>query len=152
MHAMDGVSSGNGGDKKDAKVKDEDDTLKVPLSQQNGAALPEETAAKSARSLLLQSTVKVEYHGNDSDMEQQQQQQLTTLEKVNKENKNSRKRRSFDLPHASSHNGNSAAKKICQREQLVASMVGDKLTADELAVRAEQLRAEVQVSIFFFLI
>ena len=65
-----------------------------------------------------------------------------------------RKRRSADAATVAggggfSSNGNPMPKKICldQREQFIHSLIGsEKYTYEQLAVKAEQLRAEVQVS------
>lgn len=64
------------------------------------------------------------------------------------EREHTRKRRSTD-DSFSSNCGNPFAKKICfeQRERFIDSLVGtgERVTADELASRADELRAEVQV-------
>ncbi|XP_046744474.1 uncharacterized protein LOC124410274 isoform X4 [Diprion similis] len=61
-----------------------------------------------------------------------------------KPERESKKRRSTD---EITQNSNGSSKRACleQREELISSIVGgDKITTEELAVRAEQLRAELQ--------
>lgn len=160
MHAMEG--SGGNGKKVDAaeKTREEDSSRtspKVPQNQQNGAALPEETAAASTTTAdrLRSSSIKKEPLC-DTDLETagkslsssdgSQQKERAPMRSLKPEIAESgRKRKSTDGQLSS--NGNSAPKKFCleQREQYISFVVGcEKLNADELAVRADQLRAEVQ--------
>nr|XP_050847912.1 uncharacterized protein LOC127062935 isoform X2 [Vespula vulgaris] len=160
MHAMEG--SGGNGKKVDAaeKTREEDSSRtspKVPQNQQNGAALPEETAAASTTTAdrLRSSSIKKEPLC-DTDLEtagkalsssdgSQQKERAPTRSLKSEVAESSRKRKSTDGQLSS--NGNSAPKKFCleQREQYISFVVGcEKLSADELAVRADQLRAEVQ--------
>ncbi|XP_076232469.1 uncharacterized protein LOC143177984 isoform X1 [Calliopsis andreniformis] len=158
MHAMEGAA-GNGKKVDSAEKTREDDTSraspKVPQSQQNGAALPEETAAAPATLECLRSSASIkkeplcdsenEATKNTSAAENAQQKQAASRCAKSETEGGSRKRKSTDgqLPP----NGNSTPKKFCneQREQYITSLVGcEKVTAEELAARADQLRAEVQ--------
>lgn len=161
MHAMEGVA-GNGKKVDSAEKTREDDTSsraspKVPQSQQNGAALPEETAAAPATLECLRSSASIkkeplcdsenEAAGKNSGAENASQKTVAASRaKTETVGASGRKRKSTDgqLPP----NGNSTPKKFCneQREQYITSLVGcEKVTAEELAARADQLRAEVQV-------
>lgn len=87
-----------------------------------------------------------------SQMLQQQQLQQQREELQHSAGRETRKRRSAELLSSnSSSNGNPCtSKKICsdQREQYINSLIGsDKFTAEQLASKAEQLRAEVQVNL-----
>lgn len=161
MHAMEGA--GGNGKKVDAAEKTREDdssraSPKVPQNQQNGAALPEETAAASTTTAdrLRSSSIKKEPLC-DSESEspgksvassggtQQKSVSGRSHKKSDITAEGSRKRKSTD--RQLSTNGSSAAKKFCieQREQYILSLVGcEKVTADELAARADELRAEVQ--------
>ncbi|XP_034182551.2 uncharacterized protein LOC117605386 isoform X1 [Osmia lignaria lignaria] len=158
MHAMEGAA-GNGKKVDSAEKTREDDTLsraspKVPQNQQNGAALPEETAAAPTTVECLRSASIKKEPQCDSEPEATAkslsstdtvQQKSVASRCVKSETEGSRKRKSTDGQLSS--NGNSAPKKFCleQREQYISSLVGcEKVTADELAARADQLRAEVQ--------
>lgn len=154
MHAMEGIS-GNGttGIKADPndKGRDEEDTLraspKVPQNQQNGAALPEETAAAVSKTDRLGSSniVKKEIEDTEtkvikSDEESSQKIHVPSDNNVPR----TRKRRSVE-----SHLPVSSPKKICSdaRERYITSLIGsERVGAKELALKADQLRAEVQVS------
>lgn len=161
MHAMEGA--GGNGKKVDAAEKTREDdssraSPKVPQNQQNGAALPEETAAASTTTAdrLRSSSIKKEPLCDSesespgkslpsSDSAQQKSVSTRSLNKSDVVAEGGRKRKSTDRQLPS--NGSSAPKKFCieQREQYISSLVGcEKVTADELAVRADQLRAEVQ--------
>ncbi|XP_043579154.1 uncharacterized protein LOC122566243 isoform X1 [Bombus pyrosoma] len=157
MHAMEGAA-GNG-KKVDSAEKTRDDELsrsspKVPQSQQNGAALPEETAAAPTTIECLRSTSIKKEPLCDSEPEvaskslssaETMQQKPVVSRCTKSETEGSRKRKSTDGQLSS--NGNSTPKKFCteQREQYISSLVGcEKVTAEELAARADQLRAEVQ--------
>ncbi|XP_014230378.1 putative mediator of RNA polymerase II transcription subunit 26 isoform X2 [Trichogramma pretiosum] len=169
----------------DAEQELNNKSPKMPQSQQNGAALPEEAA--SAERLIGNVTLKKEprdsydagkqhsqsfqakspkMHADQSKLgragagqqqrgistksspfddyhHQQQQQQLTSPYRE------TRKRRSLESScHAVlSANGSPSPKKFCtdQREQYINSLIGsDKFNAEQLAARADQLRAEVQ--------
>ncbi|XP_076674736.1 uncharacterized protein LOC143372458 isoform X3 [Andrena cerasifolii] len=159
MHAMEGAA-GNGKKVDSAEKTREDDSSraspKVPQSQQNGAALPEETAAapgtleciRSSASIKKEPLCDSESEGtckNATSAEAAQQKSAASRCAKSETEGGSRKRKSTDgqLPS----NGNSAPKKFCheQREQYITSLVGcEKVTAEELAARADQLRAEVQ--------
>ncbi|XP_053986980.1 titin homolog isoform X1 [Hylaeus volcanicus] len=161
MHAMEGVA-GNGKKVDSAEKTREDDSSraspKVPQSQQNGAALPEETAAAPATVECLRSASIKKEPLCDSESEATTKTTLSSVETQQKSvasrcpkseteggGGGGRKRKSTDGQLSS--NGNSAPKKSCleQREQYISSLVGcEKVTAEELAARAEQLRAEVQ--------
>ncbi|XP_071856319.1 uncharacterized protein isoform X1 [Bombus fervidus] len=157
MHAMEGAA-GNG-KKVDSAEKTRDDessrsSPKVPQSQQNGAALPEETAAAPTTIECLRSTSIKKEPLCDSEPEvaskslssaETMQQKPVVSRCTKSETEGSRKRKSTDGQLSS--NGNSTPKKFCteQREQYISSLVGcEKVTAEELAARADQLRAEVQ--------
>lgn len=162
MHAMEGAA-GNGKKVDSAEKTREDDSSraspKVPQSQQNGAALPEETAAapgtleciRSSASIKKEPLCDSESEGtckNATAAEAAQQKSAASRCAKSETEGGSRKRKSTDgqLPS----NGNSTPKKFCheQREQYITSLVGcEKVTAEELAARADQLRAEVQVNI-----
>ncbi|XP_078045601.1 uncharacterized protein LOC144474534 isoform X1 [Augochlora pura] len=159
MHAMEGVA-GNGKKVDSAEKTREDDSSraspKVPQSQQNGAALPEETAAAPGTVEYLRSTSIKKEPLCDSESETTTKTTLSTADTAQQKSVASRcansetdgsgrKRKSTDGQLSS--NGNSAPKKFCleQREQYISSLVGcEKVTAEELAARADQLRAEVQ--------
>ncbi|XP_076303337.1 uncharacterized protein LOC143221747 isoform X1 [Lasioglossum baleicum] len=158
MHAMEGAA-GNGKKVDSAeKTREEDSSRaspKVPQSQQNGAALPEETAAAPTTVECLRSTSIKKEPLCDSESETttkttlsvETAQQKTAVSRCAKSETegSGRKRKSTDGQLSS--NGNPAPKKFCleQREQYISSLVGcEKVTADELAARADQLRAEVQ--------
>lgn len=159
MHAMEGVA-GNGKKVDSAeKTREEDSSRaspKVPQSQQNGAALPEETAAAPTTVECLRSTSIKKEPLCDSESETTTKTTLSSVEAAQQKTAVSRcaksetegsgrKRKSTDGQLSS--NGNPAPKKFCleQREQYISSLVGcEKVTADELAARADQLRAEVQ--------
>ncbi|XP_017766460.1 PREDICTED: uncharacterized protein LOC108555350 isoform X2 [Eufriesea mexicana] len=156
MHAMEGAA-GNG-KKVDSAEKTRDDessraSPKVPQNQQNGAALPEETAAAPATIECLRSASIKKEPLCDSEPEaaskslsaEAAQQKPVTSRSTKSATEGSRKRKSTDGQLSS--NGNSTPKKFCmeQREQYISSLVGcEKVTAEELAARADQLRAEVQ--------
>ncbi|XP_033300624.1 uncharacterized protein LOC117205904 isoform X1 [Bombus bifarius] len=157
MHAMEGAA-GNG-KKVDSAEKTRDDessrsSPKVPQSQQNGAALPEETAAAPTTIECLRSTTikkeplcdsEPEVAGKSLSSAETMQQKPVVSRCSKSETEGSRKRKSTDGQLSS--NGNSTPKKFCieQREQYISSLVGcEKVTAEELAARADQLRAEVQ--------
>ncbi|XP_076183641.1 uncharacterized protein LOC143155136 isoform X1 [Ptiloglossa arizonensis] len=172
MHAMEGAA-GNGKKVDSAEKTREDDSSraspKVPQSQQNGAALPEETAAAPATEECLRSASIKKEPLCDSESEATTKTTLSSVETVQQKPVASRcpkteteggggggggvgggggggrKRKSTDGQLSS--NGNSTPKKSCleQREQYISSLVGcEKVTAEELAARADQLRAEVQ--------
>lgn len=162
MHAMEGAA-GNG-KKVDSAEKTRDDessraSPKVPQNQQNGAALPEETAAAPATIECLRSASIKKEPLCDSEPEAASkslssaktvQQKPAESRCTKTKTEGSRKRKSTDGQLSS--NGNSTSKKLCmeQREQYISSLVGcEKVTAEELAARADQLRAEVQVNIIF---
>lgn len=92
-------------------------------------------------------------------IQQQKQQQQCEEQQQQTVGRETRKRRSAELlgPNLSrmSSNGNPCApKKLCsdQREQYINSLIGsDKFTAEQLANKAEQLRAEVQVNHLYFI-
>lgn len=157
MHAMEGAA-GNG-KKVDSAEKTRDDessraSPKVPQNQQNGAALPEETAAAPATIECLRSASIKKEPLCDSEPEAASkslslaktvQQKPAESRCTKTKTEGSRKRKSTDGQLSS--NGNSTSKKLCmeQREQYISSLVGcEKVTAEELAARADQLRAEVQ--------
>ncbi|XP_053598927.1 uncharacterized protein LOC103572158 isoform X2 [Microplitis demolitor] len=146
MHAMECASSpGNKtvNDKKDDTTTG--DSPKVPQNRQNGAALPEETTTPASVTTgrvkverLANSLVKKERQSDDEDCNQVKKKSRTVA------SKETRKRRSTDETSFST-NGN--PKRICfeQRERFIDSLVGcDRITAEELATRADELRAEVQ--------
>ncbi|XP_017892105.1 uncharacterized protein LOC108632195 isoform X2 [Ceratina calcarata] len=158
MHAMEGAA-GNGKKVDSAeKTRDEESSRaspKVPQNQQNGAALPEETAAAPTTvDCLRSSSIKKEpLCDSESEAaskslpssETTQQKPIASRCTKTETEGSSRKRKSTDGQLSS--NGNSNPKKLCleQREQYISSLVGcEKVTAEELAVRADQLRAEVQ--------
>lgn len=162
MHAMEGAA-GNG-KKVDSAEKTRDDessrsSPKVPQSQQNGAALPEETAAAPTTIECLRSTSikkeplcdsEPEVAGKSLSSAETMQQKPVVSRCTKSETEGNRKRKSTNGQLSS--NGNSTPKKFCieQREQYISSLVGcEKVTAEELAARADQLRAEVQVNIVF---
>ncbi|XP_012277733.1 uncharacterized protein LOC105698245 isoform X5 [Orussus abietinus] len=141
MHAMDNVV-GNGKRVEATEKKEEPTQIspKIPQSQQNGAALPEETAAAAATDHVRPTTVKKEPFSEHED-----DQKPSFRFSGETDAAPTRKRRSPE--ETSSTNGKPASKRVCfeQREQFISSLVGcDKVTAEELAARAEQLRIEVQ--------
>ncbi|XP_066595698.1 uncharacterized protein [Prorops nasuta] len=147
MHAMEGGAAGNGKKLENEKLRvgdvDHPVSPKVPQSQQNGAALPEETAVATADRLR---TTSIKKEPVDKDEDQKPHQKLLT--RSQKDESSTRKRKANDS-HQLSTNGSSgpAGKKSCleQREQFISSLVGsDKVSPEELAARADQLRAEVQ--------
>ncbi|XP_043490746.1 protein kinase C-binding protein 1-like isoform X2 [Polistes fuscatus] len=165
MHAMEG--SGGNGKRVDAaeKTREEDSSTtspKIPQNQQNGAALPEETAAAStttadrlrsssikkeplADSELVETTTKKAL--SSSDGSQQKERAPTRSLKSDVVENLGRKRKSTEGQLSS--NGNTTIKKFCleqrEREQYISFAVGyDKLSPDELAAKADQLRSEVQ--------
>ncbi|XP_061929080.1 uncharacterized protein LOC108001103 isoform X2 [Apis cerana] len=157
MHAMEGAA-GNG-KKVDSAEKTRDDessraSPKVPQNQQNGAALPEETAtAPTTIECLRSASIKKEplcdsepeAAGKSLSSAKTVQQKPAESRCTKSKTEGSRKRKSTDGQLSS--NGNSTSKKLCmeQREQYISSLVGcEKVTAEELAARADQLRAEVQ--------
>ncbi|KAJ8679570.1 hypothetical protein QAD02_015357, partial [Eretmocerus hayati] len=200
MHAMDnssGVSVGNGKKIDGETIKRDDDesrkSPKVPQSQQNGAALPEETASADrnlARCGGPASPIKRDkkepldsLHNDDNDDQRddehhsQSRSSKLLSEQTNRQNRTSnqqlrsstgklsqqideelpiretRKRRLVPDPMAPlgilSSNGSPSQPKrlrLDQREQFISSLVGpsDKLNAEQLAMRSDQLRAEVQ--------
>ncbi|XP_033212791.1 WD repeat-containing protein 87-like isoform X2 [Belonocnema kinseyi] len=155
MHAIDG----NGANVKkveSAEKKEEEDhsrqSPQVPQSQQNGAALPEETAAAAA-DRLQSSVVKQESYAETPSDPTKKSTTVTALPKQQEDSRTfrsddrgSRKRRSTE--EALSTNGSTNSKKICidQRQQLVSSLITgyENATAEELASRADVLRAELQ--------
>nr|XP_033323076.1 uncharacterized protein LOC117218641 isoform X1 [Megalopta genalis] len=159
MHAMEGAA-GNGKKVDSAEKTREDDSSraspKVPQSQQNGAALPEETAAAPGTVECLRSTSIKKEPLCDSESETTTKTTLSAVDTAQQKpvasrcaksetEGNGRKRKAADGQLSS--NGNPAPKKSCleQREQYISSLVGcEKVTAEELAARADQLRAEVQ--------
>ncbi|CAK9799913.1 hypothetical protein ANTQUA_LOCUS2287 [Anthophora quadrimaculata] len=158
MHAMEGAA-GNGKKVDSAEKTREDESSraspKVPQNQQNGAALPEETAAAPATTVecLRSASIKKEplcdsepeVTGKSLSSGETVQQKPVASRCSKSETVGGRKRKSTDGQLSS--NGNSTPKKFCleQREQYISSLVGcEKVTAEELAARADQLRAEVQ--------
>ena len=166
MHAMEGAA-GNGKKVDDPTEKSRDDessraSPKVPQNQQNGAALPEETAAAPATIECLRSAPIKKESLCDSEPEvtgknhsaaaETMQQKPVASRGAKSETEGGRKRKLTDGQLSS--NGNSTPKKFCieQREQYISSLVGcEKVTAEELAARADQLRAEVQVNIYIYI-
>lgn len=159
MHAMDG-SGANGKKVESAEKKEEEDhsrqSPQVPQSQQNGAALPEETAAATA-DRLQSPVVKQEPYPEAPTDPTKKSTTVTALPKQQEDSRTfrsddrgSRKRRSTE--EALSANGSTNSKKICidQRQQLVSSLITgyENATAEELASRADVLRAELQVLLF----
>lgn len=159
MHAMDENSSvvANTKNMKATEKKEDDDfsrqSPQVPQNQQNGAALPEETVT-AATERLHSSAVKEEpLQDTITDLSKKSSTDLTSLTKhvedtkiIRTDERANRKRRSTDeMPSA---NGNANTKRICleQREQLVSSLITgyENASADELATRADCLRAELQ--------
>lgn len=154
--------AGGNGKKVDAAERMRDDessraSPKVPQNQQNGAALPEETAAASATiDRIRSSTVKKEPLSDVEAIDvrglsftETPEQKTTTSHEPKSEITAtvSRKRRSTE--EKLSTNGNVLKKpRFEQREQFLSSLVGcDKVTAEELGARADQLRADLQVSL-----
>ncbi|XP_015111642.1 uncharacterized protein LOC107037544 isoform X2 [Diachasma alloeum] len=123
MHAMDCATSSPSSGKPEKREDESRRSPKVPQNRQNGAALPEETATPTV--------VKKE---NQSDDE--------TTDTRKKTRSKERKRKSTEDPFS-----NFNPKRICfeQRERFIDSLVGcDRISAEELATRADELRAEVQ--------
>ncbi|XP_063972706.1 uncharacterized protein LOC135160269 isoform X1 [Diachasmimorpha longicaudata] len=123
MHAMDCATSSPSSGKPEKREDESRSSPKVPQNRQNGAALPEETATPTV--------VKKENQSDD---------EATDIRK--KTRSKERKRKSTEDPFS---NGN--PKRICfeQRERFIDSLVGcDRISAEELATRADELRAEVQ--------
>ncbi|XP_011308874.1 uncharacterized protein [Fopius arisanus] len=122
MHAMDCATSSPSSGKAEKREDDSRNSPKVPQNRQNGAALPEETATPAV--------VKKENHSDE---------ELTDRKKTRSKD---RKRKSTEESFA---NGN--PKRICfeQRERFIDSLVGcDRISPEELATRADELRSEVQ--------
>ena len=156
MHAMDG--SGANGKKVEAAEKKEEEDLsrqspQVPQNQQNGAALPEETAAAVA-DRLHSSVVKQEPYSEAPTESTKKSATIRSLSKQQEDSRvfrsderESRKRRSTE--EVLSANGSTNSKKVCfdQRQQLVSSLITgyENATAEELTARADVLRAELQV-------
>ncbi|KAI4500081.1 hypothetical protein M0802_004951 [Mischocyttarus mexicanus] len=168
MHAIE-CSGGGSGKRVDAaeKSRDEDTSRtspKVPQNQQNGAALPEETAAASTTtadrlrsssikkeplydSELVETTTRKVLSSPDDCSQQKEQRAPTRSLKSDLVENLGRKRKSTEGQLSS--NGNSTIKKFCleqrEREQYISFAVGcEKLSPDELAAKADQLRGEVQ--------
>ncbi|KAK0174901.1 hypothetical protein PV327_010614 [Microctonus hyperodae] len=156
MHAMDcGTTSttGNGKAVNDKKLDNvTGDSPKIPQNRQNGASLPEETATATSAAT---GRIKIERNitggggGGDTAVKKENhsgtEEDITEVKKKTRNNGKEvvRKRRSND--EAFSSNGNS--KRICfeQRERYIDSLVGcERVGAEELATRADELRAEVQ--------
>ena len=151
MHAAEYGTGGSSVRKSEGNDKREDDNRnspKVPLSRQNGAALPEETAQSGGVN------VKVEASSDTEEQQRQQQSRAAAPARLagrrstassTKIPKTERKRRSVDESA-----GASSPKKVCleERERFLDVMVGDieGLDLDTLAAKAEELRNEVQVS------
>ncbi|CAD6235101.1 GSCOCG00007806001-RA-CDS [Cotesia congregata] len=145
MHAMECASSPGNKTVNDKKDDTTGDSPKVPQSRQNGAALPEETATATSVTTgrvkverIQNSLVKKERQSDDEDCSQVKKKSRVLP------SKETRKRRSTDETNFST-NGN--PKRICfeQRERFIDSLVGcDRISAEELATRADELRAEVQ--------
>ncbi|KAH0561335.1 uncharacterized protein LOC123265929 isoform X2 [Cotesia glomerata] len=145
MHAMECASSPGNKTVNDKKDDTTGDSPKVPQSRQNGAALPEETATAASVTTgrvkverIQNSLVKKERQSDDEDCSQVKKKSRVLP------SKETRKRRSTDETNFST-NGN--PKRICfeQRERFIDSLVGcDRISAEELATRADELRAEVQ--------
>ncbi|KAK0089889.1 hypothetical protein PV325_004912 [Microctonus aethiopoides] len=158
MHAMDcGTTSttGNGKAVNDKKLDDvTGDSPKIPQNRQNGASLPEETTTATSAAtgrIKIERNVTGGGSGGDGDAAVKNENHSETEEditEVRKKTRNNgkeivRKRRSND--EAFSSNGN--PKRICfeQRERYIDSLVGcERIGAEELATRADELRAEVQ--------
>ncbi|XP_034951633.1 uncharacterized protein [Chelonus insularis] len=147
MHAMDcGTTTPGNGKDMDKKKDDAGDSPKVPQNRQNGAALPEETATATSATtggrvkierLAAGGPVKKENHSDDDE------DYIEVKKKSRTAGKEARKRRSVE--ETFSTNGN--PKRTCfeQRERFIDSLVGcERISAEELATRAEELRAEVQ--------
>ncbi|XP_074105641.1 uncharacterized protein LOC141531629 isoform X1 [Cotesia typhae] len=145
MHAMECASSPGNKTVNDKKDDTTGDSPKVPQSRQNGAALPEETATATSVTTgrvkverIQNSLVKKERQSDDEDFSQIKKKSRVLP------SKETRKRRSTDETTFST-NGN--PKRICfeQRERFIDSLVRcDRISAEELATRADELRAEVQ--------
>lgn len=161
MHAMEGAS-GNGKNVVDAA--ENVPSTKVPQSQQNGAALPEEAAA-SPPSALDYDRVKVEKDAHPIIKSEKKSFPITStpiastsqpkagssrlvrsksVEIVGKKRKSPNGQRD-------STNGPPRPKKSCctyeERESSIKSLVGEERTADELEVRENELLQRMQVSI-----
>lgn len=150
------TSPGNGKTVNDSKKGNGEtgsgDSPKVPQNRQNGAALPEETATaatagrvKVERHVVGAAPVKKENHSDSEDLPEVRKKLRASTKDASAA---LRKRRSTEDNFSS----NGGSKRICfeQREIYIDSLVGcERISSDELASRADELRAEVQVCIVF---
>lgn len=159
MHAME--NTGGNGKNVDAaeRTPREDESPRsspnVPQSQQNGAALPEETATSPTAMDCVHPTALEKESRHDvatnaksslSAGTSQRKTSTTCSVKTEPGEVTGKKRKSID---EISTNGPSTSKKLCleEREQHIATLTAcDKNTPEEFVAKANQLQAEIQVS------
>lgn len=163
MHAMEGAS-GNGKNV-DAAENAPSTSPKVPQSQQNGAALPEETAASP--SALDYGRVKIEKDAHETIDHRTNKKSLpitstpiasTSQQKAGASSRLVRsksaeivgKKRKSPNGQQDATNGPSKPKKACcaheERESSIKSLVGEETTADALEKKENELFKQMQVS------
>lgn len=168
MHAMEGAieSKKKVSTAEDNKVpKTSPSSSKVPQNQQNGAALPEETAAASTTAVghvhTKKETVTKDEVQEDAEMSDTKSKQLLAGTSRQKDSSSSdltqhhaeavevvKKRKSTEGQLSTFGN---RKKKICvdnEREKYISEVIGDDgRTVDELMAKADQLRADILVSV-----
>jgi len=168
MHAMEGAAES----RRKVDIAEDDKTSrsspspKVPQSQQNGAALPEETAAASTASVGRARTKKKDESRCDTETPNAKGRQLlastsrqsaTTPSdvvqprhvKAGSEPVELRKRKlSTSDQLVSLGNPKKKFRDNCTREEYISSIVGDNNESiEDLVAKADQLRADILVSV-----
>lgn len=162
MHAMEGAS-GNGKNV-DAAENAPSTSPKVPQSQQNGAALPEETAASPPSALDYGRAVKTEKNAHQNAKNDKKSFPITStpIASTSQQKAGSSrlvrsrsveiigKKRKSPNGQQDSANGPTRPKKSCctheERENSIKSLVGDESTADALQTKEDFLLKQMQVS------
>lgn len=162
MHAMEGAAES----RRKVNIAEDDKTLrsspKVPQSQQNGAALPEETAAAPTASVGRVRIKKKDESPCETETPKSRQllastsRQSTTTPsvqprhiKAGSEPVEIRKRKSTNEQLASPGNPRKKFRDNYTREEYILRIVGDdnNESIEDLVAKAERLRADILVSI-----
>ncbi|XP_029161140.1 uncharacterized protein LOC114932896 isoform X1 [Nylanderia fulva] len=163
MHAMEGATEGrrrqvNTAEENDEKTPKSSSSSEIPQSQQNGAALPEETAAAPTATA---SRVRVKRKAESSDTETPvtksrqllattSRQKVAAASNVTQRQAKAASVESVETKKRKSTNGQLSVnprKKFCnddEREEYISQIVGnDNETVDVLMVRADRLRTDI---------
>lgn len=163
MHAMEGAS-GNGKNV-DAAENAPNTSPKVPQSQQNGAALPEETATSPSALDYERGNLEKNTHDNIRIINKSLPITSTPVASTSQPKASSSrlvrsksveivgKKRKFPCEQQDTKNGPTKPKKACcgheERESSIKSLVGEEITADALEKKEGELFKQMQVSDLF---